>query len=116
MEMDGMSCETAVENVENNGVSDRVSVLQTQVHGGSPLPKAPFDGIVANLQSHLLLPLFPAFLESLVPRGWLITSGILVEEREEILAGASAQGFAFLRDDEEDGWWTGLFELAASPL
>jgi len=116
LEMDAMSCETAVENAENNGVSDRVSVLQTQVDIGSPLPEAPFDGIVANLQSHILFPLFPTFLESLLPRGWVIMSGILLEERQEILAGASAQGFAFLESDEEDGWWTGLFELAPPPL
>ncbi len=61
LEVDGIACETALENVARNGVEDRVTVLEVQVEGGVPLPDAPFDGIVANLQSHLLLPLLSGF-------------------------------------------------------
>jgi len=114
LEMDGLACETAIENVCRNGVKDRVKVLQAQVESGALLPDAPFDGIVANLQSHLLLPLLSAFRESLAPGGWIVLSGILVEERNEILSAASAEGFIFLGDDEEDGWWTGVFRLSLS--
>jgi ribosomal protein L11 methyltransferase len=115
LDMDGLACETAIENVSRNGVEDRVKVLEAQVEGGTPLPDAPFDGVVANLQSHLLLPLFSAFRESLAPGGWLIVSGILVGERDEVLSAASAKGFTFVEDDEEDGWWTGVFSPAPSP-
>ncbi|MCK5650178.1 MAG: 50S ribosomal protein L11 methyltransferase, partial [Gemmatimonadetes bacterium] len=69
----------------------------------------------ANLQSHLLLLLLSAFRESLAPKGWIVVSGILVEERDEILSAASAEGFIFLGDDEEDGWWTGVFRPSLSP-
>ena len=115
LEMDGWACETAIENVSRNGVEDRVKVLEAQVAGGIPLSCAPFDGVVANLQSHLLFPLFSAFLMSLRPTGWLVVSGILVGERDEILSAASAEGFTFVEDDEEDGWWTGAFRPAPSP-
>jgi len=115
LEMDGMACETAIENVSRNGVEDRVRVLEARAEGGTPLPGAPFDGVVANLQCHLLLPLFSTFRTSLPAEGWLVVSGILVGERDEILSAASAEGFTFVEDDEEDGWWTGAFRTALSP-
>jgi ribosomal protein L11 methylase PrmA len=79
------------------------------------LPNAPLDGIVANLQSHLLIPLFSTFEASLLPGGWLVVSGILGGEREGILFAARAEGFHFVEDDEEDGWWTGAFMLSQPP-
>jgi len=112
IEMDGTSCETALENLSDNGVGDRVTVLQATVEGEEALPKAPFDGIVANLQSHLLLPLLSAFRRSLRPEGWLVLSGILVEEKELVLSSASGKGFLFLSEDEEEGWWTGHFRAS----
>ncbi len=115
LEMDGLACETAMENVSRNGVKDRVKVLQAQVGGGALLPDAPFDGIVANLQSHLLLPLLSTFRESLTPEGWILVSGILLEERDDFLSAASAEGFISLGDDEEDGWWTGVFRPSLPP-
>ncbi|MFH1762939.1 MAG: 50S ribosomal protein L11 methyltransferase [Gemmatimonadota bacterium] len=115
LEVDGIACETALENVSRNGVEDRVKVLEVQVEGGTPLSDAPFDGIVANLQSHLLRPLLSTFRVSLLPEGWLVMSGILLEERDEILSAASAEGFILHEGDEEDGWWTGAFGLTRSP-
>jgi len=114
MEMDGMSCETAAENIVGNEVEDRVRILQLRVDGNSPLPDSPFDGIVANLQSHLLLPLLAILRDSLSPKGWLITSGILSGERDGILSAAFEEGLVFLEDDEEDGWWTGVFAPGSS--
>ncbi len=115
LEADGISCETALENVARNGVEDRVKVLKVQVEGGVPLSDVPFGGIVANLQSHLLRPLLSAFKASLLPEGWLVISGILLEERDGVLSAASAEGFTLQEGDEEDGWWTGAFGLARSP-
>jgi len=112
IEMDGPSCETALENLSRNGVEDRVTVLQGEVKGEGPLPRAPFDGIVANLQSHLLLPLFSVFRRSLAPDGWLVVSGILVGEKDQLLSSASGEGFVILSDDEEEGWWTGNFRVS----
>jgi ribosomal protein L11 methyltransferase len=111
LEMDGMSCETARENVFKNGVNDRVRVLELLVAPEEPFPNAPFDGIIANLQSHLLEPLLPAFTENLTPDGWLVLSGILLEERQDMVDIASNHGFSLLGEDEEGGWWTGAFRL-----
>ncbi len=109
LEMDEMSCETAIGNLARNRVADRVEIRRALVEGGGPLSGAPFEGIMANLQSHLILPLLQAFISSLKPRGWLILSGILGEERGQVIFGASEAGFRLVETDEEEGWWTGLF-------
>jgi ribosomal protein L11 methyltransferase len=109
LEMDGPSCETAVENVARNGVSDRVTIHRKEVSPGGRLPGSPYDGIVANLQSSLIHPLLPAFRGSLKLDGWLVLSGILMEERDSILPAADRAGLSLQEDDQEDGWWTGVF-------
>ena len=109
LEMDEMSCETAAENLLRNRVAHGVEIRNTRVEGGSPLPEAPFDGIVANLQSHLIIPLLSSFQRSLVSRGWLILSGILLTQRDEVLSAVTGEGFSLVEEEEEDDWWTGLF-------
>jgi ribosomal protein L11 methyltransferase len=111
LEMDAMSCETALENVARNGVQDRVEIRQALVEGDVPLPGSPYQGIVANLQSHIILTILSSLLGSLHPGGWLILSGILVEQHEGILAAAQAGGLIHLGEDREGDWWTGVFRL-----
>lgn len=109
LELDELSCETAAANLARNGVADRVTILHTRVGEGAALPGAPFDGIVANLQSDLLIPLFPLFKRSLDASGWLVASGILEGQHEEILDTADRLDFRLDGTDLEDGWWTGIF-------
>jgi len=110
LEMDEMSCETAQENVDRNGVRDQVSIRRVEVEGNVPLEGSPYDGIVANLQSHLLLPLLQSLAESLIRGGWLVVSGVLGEERDLILSAAPQASMEFIEADEEGGWWTGVFK------
>jgi len=109
LEVDPMACETAAANLAINGVGHRVRIACARVEGPGPLPGAPYDGIAANLQTHLLLPLLSTFRLSLAAGGWAILSGVLLEERDLLLASAVAAGFVLLREDVEDGWWTGAF-------
>lgn len=111
IEMDSMSCETARENLVRNGTDAQVTVLEAEVHGDRALPEAPFDGIVANLQSHLVQPLLRSLAESLRPDGWLVVSGILTEQAGEVEGAAIDHGFLPEATDVEDGWWTAVFRL-----
>jgi ribosomal protein L11 methyltransferase len=108
-EMDPMACETAAANIERNGVHGKVMVEEVFVGGGGTLPGAPFDGLVANLQTHLILPLLSVFRASLAPEGWVILSGVFTEEDEKLIPAASRHGLSLERHEKEDGWWTGLF-------
>jgi len=109
LEMDPLACEVARENSLANTVSERVRVVQEIVMKGGPISGHPYDGLVANLQSSLLIPLFSTFRVSLTPDGWLIVSGVLLEEREDVLAGALDEGFSLDEEDQEEIWWSGAF-------
>ncbi len=113
LEMDELACDVATQNASLNRVSDRVRVIRSQVGEASPLPEPAFDGIVANLQTALLLPLLGLFHQSLRDKGWMVLSGIQQTERSQIL---SATDGLFLLDDEEreDGWWAGSFTALTS--
>jgi ribosomal protein L11 methyltransferase len=111
LELDPTSCETALENIVKNGVENQVTVIPARVEGGGVLPGSPFHGIVANLQSHLLRPIFSTFQASLSPGGWLIVSGVLDGQQSEILPEAALHGFLLVAEDQEEEWWTGVFEL-----
>jgi len=108
VEMDGPSCLVAQENLARNGVQERVEVRNEAVREGNAIMDGPFHGMVANLQSGIILPLLPVFRDGLVPGGWLIVSGVLLEERDRILARAEAEGWRFLEAEEEGEWWTGV--------
>jgi len=109
VEVDPMACEAARENLRANGVQDRVRMLEAEIRDGEALPEGPFDGIVANIQRSILLPLLPAFIAGLRPGGWIILSGILLEEREEVVSRAADLSLALLEEDAEEEWWAGVF-------
>lgn len=110
VEVDPMACQAARENLEMNGVADQVRLLVQEVRGDDPIPGAPFHGVVANIQPSILAPLLPAFGRSLAPGGWMILSGILLKEKDPLLASAAEAGFALEEEDQEEDWWSGAFK------
>ncbi len=111
VELDPWACAAARENAERNGVSDRVRVVSRAV-GENFLPgEPPFDGIVANIETPLLLPLLGGFAQGLVPEGWLILSGILTHEAARMTGAAAAAGLALEEEDREGEWWSGAFRV-----
>jgi ribosomal protein L11 methyltransferase len=113
LELDPTSCRVAEENVTNNGVRDRVEIRHEPARPGIPIPGGPFQGIVANLQSGIILPLLPLFRSGLAPGGWLIASGILLEELDQILRTLMKGGWYLLEGEEEGEWWTGVLSPEA---
>lgn len=98
----------AAENVERNGVADRVTLVRDFVdeaflhtYGGGA-----FDGILANVLSGVLVPLLPAFHRALAAHGWAILSGILVEEAATVQAAAESAGFHVEAEHSEEQWWS----------
>lgn len=98
----------AAENIERNGVDDRITLLCgcvddpfLAVFGGGA-----FDGILANVLSSVLQPLLPAFHRALAANGWAILAGILAEEAEQVRRVAADAGFAIEAEDVEEQWWS----------
>jgi ribosomal protein L11 methyltransferase len=115
LEMDELACHVCRENVVANGVGDQIRVIHTEVREDAPLAGRPFQGVVANLQSHLHRALLTSFRTSITREGWLVLGGILREERDEVVAAASRAGFALVEEDQEEEWWSGAFRAVSLP-
>jgi ribosomal protein L11 methyltransferase len=105
IEIDGDAIGNAKENVARNGVADRVTVLEGDARALLPLV-APVDLILANIILSVLIALLPTMTAALSLGGRAILSGILREERAEMLAALDAHGCRVEREDHEDIWWS----------
>jgi ribosomal protein L11 methyltransferase len=105
IEMDPDSIGNAEENVRANGVEETVEIIEGDATTLLPL-LAPVRVVLANIISSVLIPLLPTIRESLSAGGQAILSGILVDEREEMLGALDADGWTVQREDTEDAWWS----------
>ena len=92
-----------------NGVTDSVGIEGASVTPAWLDGRGPFDGILANIQAGVLVPLLESFAGTLSPGGWLILSGITEEEWFGVFGSAALLGFRLEEVDAEGGWRTGWF-------
>ncbi len=105
----------ARENLERNGVEDRVRIIEAMADPALLKGLGRFDLLLANILSGVIRPLLPAFRDALgaSPQGRLIVSGILRTEAPGVMHDAEAAGFRIIRIDEEEEWWSALLQPAA---
>jgi ribosomal protein L11 methyltransferase len=115
LEMDAWSCQVARENARGNGVEDRIQVRQLALTSRFLPEEPPFHGIVANIESGVLLPLLPGFAGGLEADGWLILSGIMADEAADLREAAFAEGLELMDEDREEEWWTASFRRRDPP-
>ena len=111
IELDHDAIENAEENVRRNGVADRVTVIE----GDAALLLglvAPVRVVTANIIAPVLIEILPSIAEALTTDGEAILSGILVAEREEMLAVLAAGGWTVRKEDAEEAWWSVLIARA----
>lgn len=105
VEIDEQALGNAEENVERNGVKDTVTIIGGDAALILPL-LAPVRVVLANIISSVIVELGPVLRDSLAHDGRAIVSGILVSERDELLAALTPLGFE-LREEIADGdWWS----------
>jgi ribosomal protein L11 methyltransferase len=104
----------ARENLEGNGVADRVKIVEQMADAALLDELGPFDLVLANILSGVIRPLLPAFHVALggTPEGRLIVSGILRTEAPLVVHDAEAAGFRVVEIDEEEEWWSALLRPA----
>ena len=107
----------ARENLELNGVEERVRIVEAMADPALLRGLGRFDLLLANILSSVIRPLLPAFREALggSPEGRLIVSGILRAEHADVVRDAESAGFRVARTDEEEEWWSALLVPAGSP-
>lgn len=108
-DIDPWSARNARENVDLNGLADRIDLLEGDLDA---VPREPVDVVLANINRNVLLDLLPSFAERLVPGGRLGLSGILVGDRSVMNAALGAAGFRPVTERTEGEW----LSLAAERL
>ena len=108
-ELDADAIGNAEGNVAANGVGDIVHLVEGDAEILLPLV-APVGLVLANIISSVLVGMLPTIHDSLAPGGHAILSGILVEEKESVLAQVGAGPWRVVSDDNEEGWWSVLLE------
>ena len=105
IELDPDAIENAEANVANNGVADRVTVIEGDAGALLPL-LAPVRVVLANIIAPVLIQLLPTIADSLTDDGAAILSGILAAERAEIEDAVREGGWRVRATDEEGIWWS----------
>lgn len=110
IEADPLSMETLRENVERNGVAERVRCVEARAEAEDLAALGPVEGVVANIETGVLRPLLPGFAAALAPGGWLVLSGILEQEWPALRDDVERAGFRLVAIDADGEWRSGLFE------
>ncbi len=105
VELDGEATTNARENIERNNVVGQVHLFEADAAALLPF-LAPVRVVLANIISSVLVELLPTIAASITPDGGVIISGILLEEREQMLEYLHTTGWTVLNDDAEDIWWS----------
>jgi ribosomal protein L11 methyltransferase len=116
VESDPGAIDSARENLERNGVAERVELVCAEVDVDFMASRTPaFDVIAANVLSGVLVPLLPGLARGLAPDGRLILAGILDTEAADLEAAAGEAGLGLRAKDWEGEWWAGLFGAGQAP-
>jgi ribosomal protein L11 methyltransferase len=107
-DIDPVAVEVAAANADDNGVSDRVRVVE----GGVEAAEGVYGIVTANLSASLLKRLCAAISQTLAPSGKLIISGFMTGEQEEILGHFAKCGLKVVQVLTGDVWGAALLRRA----
>lgn len=108
IEIDPDAVKVAEENVNLNKVSQAVKIKQGDLTEGV---SSKADIIVANLMHNLVMQLAPSAKKHLNKDGLFISSGILLEKKEQVAEEVKKAGFEIL-EIPEDGEWCAIVARA----
>jgi ribosomal protein L11 methyltransferase len=107
-DLDPEAVRVAERNIADSGLSN-VTAAVSDLLSSVDASEGPYDMVVANIVSDILLRLAPATPPYLKAGGLFAVSGILSSRADEVRAGIAAAGFAFLREKREGDWFAMLF-------
>ena len=106
-DIDPVATRVARENVRHNKTSRQVDcVTATGFHSTAFRDAGPFGLIIANILARPLMRMAPDIRRHLAPGGSVILSGILAEQRWQVLAAFNCQGLRHVQTLWRNGWVT----------
>jgi ribosomal protein L11 methyltransferase len=106
VDIESESYRNTVENCIANGVNNVTTRLGTLAN----IEGQNFDGILANINRHVILESLPSLSNLLKTNGWLLISGILLTDEEIVTEAAKAAGFTKKEMKSRGNWLCGVFE------
>lgn len=106
-DIDPVAVEVAKANVKSNGLEGQVTCVMAAGFGAPELrDSGPYDLIFANILKGPLVGLAPDMGRSVVPGGYVILSGILNEQAEDVISIYQQNGFNLVRKRVIVDWTT----------
>lgn len=104
-EIDPDSVRIAVENADANGVGDKIEFVEGSISADTPA----FDFVCANLTLDVIRPILGTLIEK--ANEWLVLSGILVEQQDEIVNVLSMLGIKPFKIEQSGEWIAIIIEM-----
>lgn len=111
-DIDPMAVRVANENIQHNGVGDRVVCARADLlkgvseRGGG----GGYDIICANIVADIIIRMAPDVGAFMADDGLLLASGIIVERARDVVAALGAHGLYVAERAEENGWCAMAFK------
>ncbi len=102
LDIDPQAIATASENARFNDVSRQSKFLCSPLDQG--VGTETFHGAVANITGQVLLPLLPQIRRVLLPGGYAILAGFLVEEQKNLCSALAQNGLCLCRTERQEEW------------
>lgn len=103
IDVDDWSIENAKENFERNNCSKITVTLSSQI------PNQQFDIILANINRNVILEYLPGIVKALSKNAFILFSGLLVADENDIKIASEKNGLSFVHRKERQGWLSLLF-------
>jgi ribosomal protein L11 methyltransferase len=111
-DIDAVAVEVAEANVAANNMQGRVICVEADGFEHPVLARAaPFDLILANILKGPLIEMAPAFSAATKPGGYVILSGILNEQADDVIAAYRQSGYNLVNRAEIVDWTTLTLDL-----
>ncbi len=101
VDIDDFAYANCCENVQTNGVADRVHPIMGDI---ATVADRRYDFILANINRNILLQALPACVQTLNRGGEIFMSGFLASDIDAMLSAATAHHLTHTRTLQCDGW------------
>lgn len=106
-DIDPVAVDVARANASANGVAARLHVIEAAGFDHADLAaRAPYDLVFANILKGPLVALAPDMARHVAPGGYVILSGILIGQGDDVSAAYKRAGFTLAARDELGDWVT----------